>query len=553
MIEETGQSLTPEIAAIKGIFISVEKIKAFHNDSLYLLYIRTLINERYNISFPDDSKVFERFFADSITLKNLMGENTILGDNAVSDEYFSLIKNMFAQMKTPYYDSYFRCICAFEKTFSTNAILKGTLSDFYSLMIKSSPEKCDLISMVAEYGPSLKQYPYLDEALISKILIHHLSNFCMENNYWLSAELSHVLATKEGNTGFIHEKQTLRQYLQKEEGFLASLTGPVASLCDYLALKKEYFHEEDTNAASVTDLTLATKQDLNSEFLNTYAYNMNTVSYITDPALCRDQEILDLELILISPKKSPILIGDAGTGKTSIVEGLAYRLAKNEVPDLLKGKKIFKLTTTSLLSGTKYVGEMEERMKKLTDELRKYPEVILFIDEIHTIVGAGSTESSNNDISNMLKPFIDRGDIKIIGATTKLEYNAYLLPDRALSRRFYPIAVEEPDEETTLQILYGTIPSIEYETRVTNPYSKEETLEILKTLIEISRRENQPEGQHTNLPELPLTLLEMGFSYAALSSRSTLSTEDLTLSILHSNLLSRQAKKRLKNSTIFSI
>ena len=213
------------------------------------------------------------------------------------------------------------------------------------------------------------------------------------------------------------------------------------------------------------------------------------------------------------------------------------------MPDLLKNKKIFKLTTTSLLSGTKYVGEMEDRIKKLAGELESHPDVLLFIDEIHTIVGAGSTESSNNDISNMLKPYIDRGDIKIIGATTKEEYRQFLLPDKALSRRFYRITIDEPDEKLTLSILYGSIPAIEYETKVHNAFSSDTTEKILRTLIAISSPENQPEDQSTKRPELPLTLLEMAFSYAALNERTTLSKQDITQAIRHSNRLRKEYER----------
>ena len=185
---------------------------------------------------------------------------------------------------------------------------------------------------------------------------------------------------------------------------------------------------------------------------------------------------------------------------------------------------------------------MEDRIKKLAGELEAHPDVILFIDEIHTIVGAGSTESSNNDISNMLKPYIDRGDIKIIGATTKEEYDQFLLPDKALSRRFYPITVEEPDVELTLSILSGSIPSIEYETKVRNTFSADKTEQILRSLITISSPENQPADQSTKRPELPLTLLEMAFSYAALNKRTTLSEQDIIQSIRHSNRLQKEIR-----------
>lgn len=172
----------------------------------------------------------------------------------------------------------------------------------------------------------------------------------------------------------------------------------------------------------------------------------------------------------------------------------------------------------------------------------KSDKLLLIIDEIHTIVGAGSTESSNNDISNMLKPYIDRGDIKIIGATTREEYTRFLLPDKALTRRFYPISVEEPDEELTLSILSGSIPSIEYETKVKNTFSANTTERILRTLISISMPENQPDDQPAKRPELPLTLLEMAFSYAALSGKTALSCEYIEQAVHHSNRLRKEIR-----------
>ena len=269
---------------------------------------------------------------------------------------------------------------------------------------------------------------------------------------------------------------------------------------------------------------------------------MTAASYITNPAIGREAELNDLELILISPKKSPILLGEAGVGKTAVAEGLAWLLQRGQVPNLLKNREIYKLTTTSLLSGTKYVGEMEERIRQLMEELDRHPEIILFIDEIHTIVGAGSTESSNNDISNMLKPYIDRGDIKIIGSTTSDEYQKYILSDKALARRFYPVTVEEPDADTTLRILLGTIPAVEYETKVRNAFSQEVTIQILRTLIRLSSEDYQPQDKRTRRPELPLTLLEMAFSYAALQSRDTVSRDDFISAVRHSNLLKAEVK-----------
>lgn len=175
----------------------------------------------------------------------------------------------------------------------------------------------------------------------------------------------------------------------------------------------------------------------------------------TDPVVGRNKEILRLVQILSRrTKNNPILIGEPGVGKTAIVEGLAQKIAKNEVPhDLLK-KRILSLDLAALIAGTKYRGEFEERMKRLMKEVREDKNIILFIDELHTIIGAGGPEGSL-DASNILKPALSRGEIQIIGATTTKEYNKYIEKDSALERRFQTVKVDEPTDIDTEGILSG--------------------------------------------------------------------------------------------------
>ena len=430
-----------------------------------------------------------------------------------------------------------------ESCFTNTQLFEKVQKAFYSVLIKSSEKKQLIIKKIIEHAPNYKKYSFITEELLAEILINTLALFGDEKEYWLDSVASLLEIKLETNSPNTHKDtlSLLAAFFAREQQFLEAVSpADLSSFSSYLAARTIWFtaHKNvvkdstDTATAGISSSIDIDNAYVDSEFLNTYAY----------PAIGRDQEISDLELILISPKKSPLLIGDAGVGKTSVVEGLAYRLQKGNVPDLLKNKKIFKLTTTSLLSGTKYVGEMEDRIKKLAEELESHPDVLLFIDEIHTIVGAGATESSNNDISNMLKPYIDRGDIKIIGATTKEEYRQFLLPDKALSRRFYPITIDEPDDKLTLSILYGSIPAIEYETKVHNAFSSDTTEKILRTLIAISSPENQPEDQSTKRPELPLTLLEMAFSYAALNEQETLSKQDIIQAIRHSNRLRKEIR-----------
>ena len=175
-----------------------------------------------------------------------------------------------------------------------------------------------------------------------------------------------------------------------------------------------------------------------------------------DPIIGRDDEIRDVIRILSrKSKNNPVLIGEPGVGKTAIVEGLAQRIAKNDVPENLKNKTIFSLDMGSLIAGAKYRGEFEERLKAVLKEVQKSEgQIILFIDEIHNIVGAGKTEGSM-DAGNLLKPMLARGELHLIGATTLDEYREYVEKDKALERRFQKVLVKEPSVEDTISILRG--------------------------------------------------------------------------------------------------
>jgi len=174
-----------------------------------------------------------------------------------------------------------------------------------------------------------------------------------------------------------------------------------------------------------------------------------------DPVIGRQTEIERvIQILSRRTKNNPCLIGEPGVGKTAVAEGLALKIAENEVPELLKGKRLIALDLTSMVAGTKYRGDFEERIKTAMDEVRNSGNVILFIDELHTIVGAGSAEGST-DASNILKPALAKGDFQVIGATTINEYRKYIEKDAALERRFQPVTVGEPSEEEAVQILLG--------------------------------------------------------------------------------------------------
>ncbi|EJM1244113.1 AAA family ATPase [Campylobacter coli] len=200
------------------------------------------------------------------------------------------------------------------------------------------------------------------------------------------------------------------------------------------------------------------KQNSEIENLNSYASDLTLLAQKgkIDPLIGRKFELERIIQILSRRKKNnPILIGEAGVGKTAIVEGLALVIAEKKVPKNLQNAKIFSLDIAGLLSGTKYRGDFEKRIKEILNELEKIPNAILFIDEIHTIVGAGSTGESHTDFSNLLKPALSNGTLKCIGATTFMEYKNTFDKNKALSRRFAKINVDEPSQEEAFQILQG--------------------------------------------------------------------------------------------------
>ena len=196
----------------------------------------------------------------------------------------------------------------------------------------------------------------------------------------------------------------------------------------------------------------------NENVLEKYGRNINEAVKAgkVDPVIGRDEEIRSITRVLSRrTKNNPVLIGEPGVGKTAIVEGLALRIERGDVPSSLKNKTIWELDMASLVAGAKYRGEFEERLKKVLNEVKKSEgSIIMFIDEIHMIVGTGNTEGAM-DTSNILKPMLARGEIHVIGATTLNEYRKYIEKDGALERRFQKIIVKEPSVEDTITILRG--------------------------------------------------------------------------------------------------
>ncbi len=277
--------------------------------------------------------------------------------------------------------------------------------------------------------------------------------------------------------------------------------------------------------------------------LERYGQNLLKREYITDPAIGRENEIKQVIMTLLTPEKSALLVGKAGTGKTSIVEGIAYRILNHQVPDALADREIYKLNVTSLLGKTTVEGDAESRVDLLVKELAARPKVILFLDETHVLVNKGGGESGI-DFANMFKAGLDRGEIKMIGATTDEEYEQYILKDRAFLRRFQKIDVAELDQPHTVQVLMGTYPKIEKKTGVHFEYTDFVLERIMKFIVDMTDEYKRVYEISSRYPDICLTILSNAFTYALFDNEKVCRIKHIYKAICNARNVYPDAKKQ---------
>ncbi len=363
---------------------------------------------------------------------------------------------------------------------------------------------------------------FLDNAKHLSFINHHEFVTC-EHLLFILLKLSHDfkdLFKKCGDGDFLLLERELKNHLTSKNENLGTEVKPEFSVVleDLLAKNSQVdvieFIEELLKDGRSFSAYLLKKHGLKVDdpksqnpLLN-YTINLNTLADKgkIDPLIGREFELERMMQILLRRKKNnPILIGEAGVGKTAIVEGLALKISQGLVPDKLKNAKIFSLDLTGLLSGTKYRGDFERRIKEIIEGLMQIEGAILFIDEIHTIVGAGATGEGHTDFSNLLKPALSNGNLKCIGATTFMEYKNSFEKNKALSRRFAKISVDEPSKEECFLILKGLKEKYE------NFHHIRLSDELLKESIELGKKFFADKF----LPDSAIDLIdELGASFA---------------------------------------
>lgn len=258
--------------------------------------------------------------------------------------------------------------------------------------------------------------------------------------------------------------------------------------------------------------------------LETYGEDLTKKNYVTNPAIAREQEIKRAMVVLLTPEKSALLVGKPGIGKTAIVEGIAYLIQKGLAPNALKNCRIIKINATALM-GTMMVDNREVLVATmLVEELKKTDNTIVFIDEIHMLIG--NKTDGPIDLANILKTGLDKGDIKVIGATTSVEYETYILRDRAFLRRFEKIDVLEPDEQTTVKILMGSIKKLEKQTGIKIKYNEYVTELLIKAVVSATSEFKRVYGLAAMYPDVAFSVLSQAFSTALYENKTEVDVAD---------------------------
>lgn len=290
------------------------------------------------------------------------------------------------------------------------------------------------------------------------------------------------------------------------------------------------------------DTNITLNQNVQVSILERYGQNLVEKEYITNPSIGRDEEIREVIMTLLTPEKSALLVGKAGVGKTSIIEGIAYRIKNNMVPEALKNYNLYKLNVTSLIGQTTSEGESENRIDLLIKELREKERTILFIDETHLLVNG---ENENGiDFANMFKASLDRGEIKMIGATTDEEYEHYILKDRAFLRRFQKINVAEVDASTCVKILMGTYPKIEAKTGVKLAYTDFIKEQFMSFIVDMTDEYKRIYEISSRYPDICLTILSNAFSYALYENESECRIKHVYKAICNAKNIYEDAKEK---------
>ena len=318
-----------------------------------------------------------------------------------------------------------------------------------------------------------------------------------------------------------------------------------------LIVNRKSLFKNKTNQIKINDIIESVKGSnpnssthTDTPYLDEIGFDLTNDSYIKDPSVGREDKIREIEKVLLYPErdKSIIIYGDAGCGKTALVRGLAYRIQRGDVPEALKNMRIISIDCASLVAGTKYVGTLEEKMKKILREASSSKDILLFMDEIHQALGAGKAEGDDNTVSEILKPYLDYGKVRIIGATTTREYDKYLSQDDAFRTRFKCITLSEPEDYVIYDIIDDLITTYNKFNYSKLLVPENERRMIINWFIDSTRKGHREYFDNSSNPRLVLDVVKDAYALAALDNRTEIARVDIENAILQEVRLSNSSR-----------
>ncbi len=367
---------------------------------------------------------------------------------------------------------------------------------------------------VSKYNLFKQVQNVVDHAQVANGYTNGVKNLIEKANMYASELNQGYISTEHILLALVSDEDSLAVQLLKEQGI--NIQNIFILLGKELNVRFDYdANNAGTGSSSERELeyqggTPSEKEEMD---ISKFGVDLNQKAKDgkIDPVIGRDTEIERITQILSRrTKNNPVIIGEPGVGKSAVVEGLAEKIVSGRVPDVLSGKKIFSLDISGMLAGAKYRGEFEERLKEFISEVQKDGNTIVFIDEIHNIVGAGATGDSSMDAAEILKPLLSRGELQTIGATTLDEYRKYIEKDPALERRFQPVMVDEPSVEDTIKILTG----------IKDKYEAHHKLKITNEAIEAAAKLSERYITDRFLPDKAIDLIDEAASRARLNFMS---------------------------------
>ena len=294
--------------------------------------------------------------------------------------------------------------------------------------------------------------------------------------------------------------------------------------------------KDETPAVDIPQVETNTNDNGMPSMIKMYGEVLTDKEYITNPAIARDQEINEMIIALLTPDKSALLVGKPGIGKTALVEGLAYRIHTNTVPEAIAGWKIIKINIPALLGKINVNGTEVSKLQLLIDEIDNVDKTILFIDEVHLLVSKNGG-TLDLDFANMLKPYLDRGRILMIGATTSEEYESYILRDRAFVRRFKKIDIAELTGANVVKVLLGTVPKFEKKMGVKMPYTDFQQERLYEWVVRNTVEENRIYEVQNRYPDICLNIISSAFSYALFENSKEVNIKHFYLAMKNTNVI----------------